>query len=325
MVYKNTENSRDHIAPIHPKFGKFSVEVNFLLLTDNKHCLYSIVTPPSGEKRDFIRIATIWHVKERGTLMGRLDNKVVLLTGASSGIGKQTAIRFAQEGAKLTICARRAVQLEETAKLCEVEGAEVIAYPCDLNNYDDLVKMVALTIERFGKIDVLVNNAVKGDMPHPLMEYTTEDLRQSVETNFIAPWHLMRLCYPHMKENGGGSIVNICSTAGTMGLEGFVCYASTKEALRGLSRVAAHEWGKDNIRVNVLNPSAITDSLHAMHLENPEKTQPIFDMMADIAALKRVGDAYVDVAPAILFLASDDSQFMTGQTLNVEGGGFIVP
>ncbi|MCL1913014.1 MAG: SDR family oxidoreductase [Eubacteriaceae bacterium] len=257
--------------------------------------------------------------------MGRLEGKAVLLTGASSGIGKQTAIRFAQEGARLTICARRKELLDETAKLCADEGAEVFAYPCDLNNYDDLVKMVDGTIERYGKIDVLVNNAVKGDTPHPLIDYTTEDLRQSIETNYIAPWNLMRLCYPHMKEIGGGSIVNICSTAGTMGLEGFACYASTKEALRGLSRVAANEWGRDGIRVNVLNPSAITDSLQIMHQESPEIAQPIFDMMASIAALKRVGDAYEDIAPAILFLASDDSRYMTGQTLNVEGGGFIVP
>lgn len=257
--------------------------------------------------------------------MGRLDGKTVIITGTSSGIGRQAARLFAEHGAQLAICARREAQLMETKELCEKAGAEVLALVCDMTKEDDLKTLVDKTLERFGKIDVLMNNAVKGDTPHPFMDYTTEDLRLSVETNFIGPWHLMRLCYPHMKANGGGNIINVCSTAGVMGLSGFACYASTKEALRGLSRVAANEWGVDNIRINVLNPSAVTDSLQAMLDRDPEGTQPIIDMMADIAALKRVGDAYTDVAPALLFLASDDSQYMTGQTLNVEGGGFIGP
>lgn len=257
--------------------------------------------------------------------MKRLEGKTVIITGTSSGIGKQTAIRFAEEGANLVICARREGPLAETARLAKEAGAKAIAKAIDINNLADLEALVKETVDTFGRIDVLINNAVKGDTPTPLMDYTDEDLRASVETNFIAPWHLMRLCYPIMKEQGGGNIVNICSTAGTMGLAGFACYASTKEALRGLSRVAAHEWGPDNIRVNVLNPSAVTDSLKAMEETNPETVRPIYDQMASIAALNRVGDAYVDVVPGILFLASDDSQYMTGQTLNIEGGGFIVP
>lgn len=273
----------------------------------------------------FVPNAMSMALPAKDTAMKRLENKVVIITGTSSGIGKQTAIRFAEEGAKLAICARREEALAETTRLVKEVGGEVIAKAIDITNLEALEALVKETVDTFGRVDVLVNNAVKGDLPTPLMEYTDEDLRASIETNFVAPWHLMRLCYPIMKKQGGGSIVNICSTAGTMGLEGFACYASTKEALRGLSRVAAHEWGPDNIRINVLNPSAVTDSLKAIAETDPETVEPIFAQMASVAALNRVGDAYDDVVPGILFLASDDSQYMTGQTLNVEGGGFIVP
>lgn len=257
--------------------------------------------------------------------MGRLDGKVVILTGASAGIGKQTAIRFAEEGAKLAICARRENLLKETAKLCEEAGGEVLAQVCDVTKFEDLESLVKNTMERFGRIDVLINNAISVTLQHPFIEFTRDELDLTWESGFVAAWHLMQLCYPYFKQQGEGNIINISSTAGIMGLEGFAAYAATKEALRGISRVAAHEWGPDNIRVNVLNPSAVTESIEKIKDTQPEAYQQIVDMMASFAALKRVGDAYTDVVPALIFLASDDSRYMTGQTMNVEGGGVMNP
>lgn len=141
------------------------------------------------------------------------------MTGCSAGIGKQVAIYFAKEGAQLVLCARRKEKLAETVCLCEEAGAQVLALPCDVTNYADLEKLVQSAIDRFGKLDVLINNV--GDAVHgkTLLELTLEDARYAMEANYFACWNLMHLCYPHLKACGQGSIVNICSGAGVLGME----------------------------------------------------------------------------------------------------------
>lgn len=251
--------------------------------------------------------------------MDRLAGKVVLMTGCSAGIGKQAALLFAKEGASLAINARRANKLGETKKLCEEAGAQVLAIPGDILDYAHLQHLVQATVEKFGKIDVLINNADINTQGIPLEENNQETLDDIMGSNFFAVWHLMRLCYPHMKANGGGSIVNICSGAGVTGLPGFAPYASAKEATRGLSRVAANEWGKDNIRVNVICPACMTDTIQEVGFAS------FMEQVAQSVAMKRVGDPYADVAPVYLFFASDDSKFVTGQTIAVDGGGLVRP
>jgi NAD(P)-dependent dehydrogenase (short-subunit alcohol dehydrogenase family) len=251
--------------------------------------------------------------------MGRLDGKVIIITGCSAGIGKQVAIYFAREGAKLVICARREDKLRETERLCAEAGAEVLAMVCDISKTDEQERLVAATIERFGALDVLINNAEDATHGKTLRETTLEDVRHAMDANFFANWNLMQLCYPYLKECGQGSIVNVCSGAGILGIPRQGAYACTKEALRGLSRVAAKEWGADNIRVNVVCPGAMTDTVR----ESPYAS--IMEQMAKNTPLQRVGDAYDDIAPVYLFFASDDSRFVTGQTVNCEGGLVILP
>lgn len=254
--------------------------------------------------------------------MGRLQGKNVIITGCSGGLGKQTAIRFASEGARLAICARSLDRLQATAKQCAELGAEVLAMRVDLTDFEQMKEFVNAAAEKFGGIDVLVNNAVSITPPHPFLEHTLDELNLTMNSGFFATWHMMRLCYPYMKGRNA-SIINFGSGAGDMGLEGYAAYASTKEAIRGLSRVAAREWGKDGIRVNIINPSAVTDNVKAgIEMLPDEQKQYVLDSLS-VNPLRRPGDPYEDITPAILFFASDESRWVTGQTLMVEGGGII--
>lgn len=254
--------------------------------------------------------------------MGKLDGKVAIITGASSGLGKQMAKRFVQEGAKIAICARTESKLAATAKECEELGGEVLYMAMDICNYADLEKLVQATVEKFGTIDVLVNNAVSICSPHSFLEHTTAELDSTIQSGLYATWNLMRLCYPYLKDKNS-SIINFNSGAGDLGLEGYAAYASTKAAIGALTRVAAREWGQFGIRVNTVAPSAVTDNVQASmdYLSDEMKSYG----MASLATnpMKRAGDPYEDITPAIVFLASEDSKWITGQELKVEGGGNI--
>ncbi|MFD3684189.1 SDR family NAD(P)-dependent oxidoreductase [Nocardiopsis sp. NPDC058631] len=257
--------------------------------------------------------------------MGKLDGKVVLLTGASSGLGKQQAIRMAAEGAKLAICARTESKLSETAKICEEHGAEVLAMPVDIMDYDALSAFVAAAAERFGTIDVLVNNAHTITVPAPFLEKSIEDLDLEMRSSVYAYWHLMKLCFPFMRDRSGPgtSVINFASEAAVMGDALYAPYAASKEAVRGLSRVVAREWGKYNIRVNTLCPNGMTDNISGgIDWMEPATREHIEKSFVN-NPFGRVGDPYEDVAPVAVFLASDDSRWITGQNIHADGGGLI--
>ena len=176
--------------------------------------------------------------------------------------------------------------------------------------------------ERFGAIDVLVNNAATISAPHPFIEHTLADLEEGLHSGLYGTWHMMQLCYPYMKEKGG-SIINFGSIGGVAGMEGFAAYAAEKEAIRGLSRVAAREWGAMNIRVNCVCPNVITDRFEEGIESSPKEVRDYLMASMSQNAMHRPGRAYEDATPAILFLACDDSRWVTGQTLHVEGGNWI--
>ena len=257
--------------------------------------------------------------------MGKLDGKVIIITGCSSGLGKQQAIRMAEEGAKLAICARTESKLMVTKQICEDRGAEVFALAIDLMDYDSLVKFTRGTVERFGTIDVLVNNAHTITRPAPFLDKTIDDLDLEMKSSVYSYWHMMQLCFPHMRDKSGAgtSIINFGSEAAVMGDSLYAPYAAAKEAVRGLSRVVAREWGQYNIRVNTLCPNGLTDNCSggfaslgpeaAAHIEKAFVNNPFH----------RAGDPYNDVAPAVVFLASDDSHWITGQNIHADGGALI--
>lgn len=246
----------------------------------------------------------------------RLEGKVVILTGASAGLGKQMSIRLAQEGAKLAICARSVDKLKITAELCEAEGAEVLAEKCDVSKYDDLKKFIDKTVKKFGTIDVLVNNANFEADRMLFLDQDVEMLDKSLQTGVYAHWHLMKLCYPYMKGKSS-SIINFCSGTYQVGLEMYASYAADKGAIRALSMVVAREWGADGIRVNTISPVAITDTI--VDKLSPDYSEWVKSMMKD-NAMQRVGDPYSDIAPVLVFLASEESRWITGQNINVDGG-----
>jgi NAD(P)-dependent dehydrogenase (short-subunit alcohol dehydrogenase family) len=257
--------------------------------------------------------------------LGKLDNKVVLITGCSTGLGKQQAIRMAEEGAKLAICARNETKLKETKNICEEKGAEVLAMPVDIMDYDSLVSFVEATVERFDTIDVLVNNAHTITVPAPFLEKTIDDLDVELRSSVYAHWHLMKLCFPYLrdKSGAGASIINFASEAGVMGDSLYAPYAASKEAVRGLSRTVAREWGQYNIRVNTLCPNGMTENasggLQSLSPQAREHVQKAFVNNP----FGRAGDPYKDVAPVAVFLASDDSHWITGQNIHADGGVLI--
>jgi len=246
----------------------------------------------------------------------RLEGKVIILTGVSAGLGKQVAVVLAREGAKLSICARRVEKLMETTGLCQKEGAEVLALPCDVSKYEDLKNLVDKTVERFGTVDVLINNA---NFEADRMDFLAQDISMldtALHTGVYAHWHLMKLCYPYLKGKSS-SIINFTSGMYQVGLELYASYAADKGAIRALSMVVAREWGLDGIRVNTLSPVAITDTIQFKLA--PEYSEWVKDMMSH-NSMGRVGDPATDIAPVVIFLASEDSRWITGQNINVDGG-----
>lgn len=255
-------------------------------------------------------------------IMGKLENKVCIVTGASGGLGKQTAIRFAEEGAIVCICARNQQRLNETADICREKGAEVFAMKADVSKFEEMKAFVDAVGEKYGRVDALCNNAATISAPHPFMEHTIEDLEEALHSGLYGTWHMMQLCFPLMKEHGG-AILNYGSVGGVSGMEGFAAYAAEKEAIRGLSRVVAREWGQFNIRVNCICPNVATDRFLAGIDQSPSEVAEYLKASMSQNAMHRMGMAYDDATPAIVFLVSDDSKWVTGQTLHVEGGNWI--
>ncbi len=255
--------------------------------------------------------------------MGRLDGKVSIITGCSAGIGKQMAIRFAEEGAKVAICARRGGKLLETAKLCEKAGGQALAVVADVSKPEDLDRFVQKTVERFGTIDILVNNA-EGSLPGgattqaPFIDTPMDYFDLFIQGGLYSTIRMMKLCFPYMKGKEDASVINFSSSthlggAALLGLH-LSAYATSKAAITGLTRVVAAEWGQYGIRVNVIYPSVVTDTMEA----SPHYQFILPEMSKNL--LKRPGCPEKDVVPVALFLASSDSRFMTGQALFVEGG-----
>lgn len=256
--------------------------------------------------------------------MGRLDGKVCIITGAASGLGKQEAILFAEQGAKLAICSRTASKLDETKRICEEKGAEVVALACDVMVKESLEELVAKTVDKFGTVDVLVNNAHTVTKLLPFLQKSEEDLDIELKSSLYAYWRLMKLCYPYMKgKNPGASVVNFASKAGYEGTPDHCAYAAAKEAVRGLTRVVAREWGPDNIRINTICPGGFTDNAKDGLKLQSEAIQEWAKEAFKANPFHRIGDPYEDVAPIVLFLASDDSRWMTGQNLFADGGSWI--
>lgn len=241
----------------------------------------------------------------------QLDGKIVIVTGGAAGIGGAISRVLVARGAKVVavdVNADAGTQLEADL------GADVVFLLGDVSKPEVADLAVSTAVERFGGLTGLVNNA-HASRQAPFIELTQDMWDLSFSTGFEATRNFMLAAYPHLRENGG-SVVNFGSGAAIVGQPTQAAYAAAKEAIRGLSRVVANEWAKDRIRVNLVSPMAMTAGVEAWSKASPE----LYRQSLEKVPLGRFGDPQTDVAPVVAFLLSDDSVYMTGQTLMADGG-----
>ncbi|GAA3202702.1 SDR family oxidoreductase [Rhodococcus sp. (in: high G+C Gram-positive bacteria)] len=248
--------------------------------------------------------------------MGKLEGKVALITGAGQGIGQGIALALAKEGAVIAVAGRTESKLHTTCGLLADIGARGGAVVCDVSKKDDITAAVDRTVELFGGIDILVNNA-NDCKPGPLLSVLDEDFERSFATGPLATLRMMQASYPHMNSRGGGVIINMVTSAAVRwDASNYGAYGSIKEGMRSLTRAAACEWGKDNIRVLNVAPHAKTPALQWWMDKNPEEAAAF---VAGIP-LGRVGDPETDIGRAVVFLVSEDAGYLTGATIPLDGG-----
>ncbi|HLR68244.1 SDR family NAD(P)-dependent oxidoreductase [Virgibacillus alimentarius] len=243
----------------------------------------------------------------------RLQGKVGIVTGSASGIGRGIALAMAKEGAHIVIVDVNEEKGKET--LAEVNKyAEGMLFIKDISMKENVDEVVHEVVGKFGKLDVLVNNAhVSRQMP--FMETTLEHFDLSFGTGFYPTFYFMKAAYPELKKSKG-KVINFASGAGLEGQPTQTSYAAAKEAIRGISRVAANEWGPDGINVNLISPIARTPGVEQWRQNDPK----LYEAMLNKIPLRRLGDPEQDIGRVAVFLASKDSDYMTGQTLMVDGG-----
>jgi NAD(P)-dependent dehydrogenase (short-subunit alcohol dehydrogenase family) len=251
--------------------------------------------------------------------MGQLTGKVALITGGGQGVGLGIASAFAAEGAAIVITGRDVMKLDAVSTTLHASGARIATCGADVRKREDAMRAVETAMAQFGRLDVLVNNAQSSTPGTPFEDMDDATMRLTLESGILGTVQHMQAAFPHMKAQGG-SIINLGSREGIFGGIGFGIYAATKEGIRGLSRVAAREWGKHNIRVNVICPAALSPIAIKYLADFPDQAE----MYRKEISLGRFGDPERDIGPAAVFLASDVSRYVTGQTINVDGGQMML-
>lgn len=249
----------------------------------------------------------------------RLDGCVAIITGAGQGIGAAIAEAYAREGARVLLTGRTFSKVEEVALKIAEDGGEAIALEALAGSKDDSITTVDRAISEWGRVDILVNNA------HSFTDYLSlEDpemeanCKTDFQSAFFGSLQLMQLCFPHMVKQQGGSIINMGSSFGIRCEPGFLAYAASKEAIRALTRTGAREWGKHKIRVNTILPAAMSPKA-LWYLED----SGTYDQELAKVAMGYFGTPE-DIAPLAIFLASDESNYITGQTICAEGGATML-
>lgn len=246
--------------------------------------------------------------------MTRMNGKVAIVTGAGSGMGLEEARLLAQEGAKVVLTDINFDAVQAVAKSIQEDGGDAIAIKHDVASEDNWSEVVAEAMSKYGKIDVLVNNAGIS-MAVGLLDTSMDQWNRVMNINVTSVFLGMKHVIPHMSANGGGSIINISSIAGLTGSSGAGAYTASKGAVRMLSKAAAVDFGGQNIRVNSVHPGFISTPMSSQFVEDPQMLQFFLSQ----TALPRVGQAS-EVAQAVLFLASDEASYITGVELPVDGG-----
>jgi meso-butanediol dehydrogenase / (S,S)-butanediol dehydrogenase / diacetyl reductase len=249
---------------------------------------------------------------------GRLEGKVAIITGAGSGIGRASAIIFAQEGASLVLADVNEPNLKDVKKQIDEIGGQVEIRVTDVSVEEQVKSLVGLAFEKFSKVDILVNNAGISGLLYNLEDQDIKEWQKIFEINVMGPVYGTKHVIKHMKERRQGSIINIASVAGIRSGAGGNAYSASKAALINFTQTGASEVGASNVRINAICPGLIETDM----------TKPVFDYAHSIGKGSRLGSKCElkrpakpeEVAWAILFLASDEASYITGQAIPVDGG-----
>jgi NAD(P)-dependent dehydrogenase (short-subunit alcohol dehydrogenase family) len=243
-----------------------------------------------------------------------LEGKVAIVTGSSKGIGKAIALAFAQQGAKVVISSRKQEAVDETAAEFKQEGLAVEAIACHMGDSQQIQHLVGETIKRYGRIDIVVNNAATNPIFGPIEKADGDAFEKIMSVNVEGPLELAKLCFPHLKKSKG-SVINISSIEGITPGHGLGLYSISKSALIQLTKVLAQEWGNKGVRANTICPGLVKTKFSEALTSNEDILKHVLAKQA----LPQVAEP-IDIAGLALFLASDASSFCTGQEFTADGG-----
>ncbi len=249
-----------------------------------------------------------------------MTGKVVIVTGGGSGIGFGITTAYAKEGADLVITGRTMSKLLEAKEELEKDyRVKVFAVAADGGDEEAVKKAVEETVAKYGRIDVVINNAQDSKSGLMLADHTMDDFKLAINTGLYGTFNYMKFAFPYLKKSKG-SVVNFASGAGLAGRPGQSSYAASKEGIRGLSRVAATEWGEFGINVNVICPLAMTQALENWRIEYPE----LYEKTIQGIPMGRMADPETDIGRLCVYL-STDGKYITGETITVQGGSGLRP
>ena len=242
-----------------------------------------------------------------------MKDKVVIVTGAASGIGEAAAILFAKEGAKVVVSDIQKEKGEKLVEKIKADGGEAVFFEADVSKVEDNEGLVDFAVKTFGKLDVAVNNAGIGGEANKIAEMSMEGWHKVIDVNLHSIFYSMKYQIAAMQKNGGGSIVNISSILGRVGFEGSAAYVAAKHAILGITKTAALEYSAENIRTNCVGPAFIDTPLL------DQLDEEIKQQLVGLHPIGRLGKSE-EVAELILWLGSDKSSFATGAYYPIDGG-----
>lgn len=250
--------------------------------------------------------------------MGQFDEKVALITGGSSGIGRATALTFAKGGARVIIADMDENKADEVLKEIQAAGGDALFIPTDVSDDESVKSMLQHAVATYGKLNIAVNNAgIEGALV-PTTEYPLDMWNKVIAVNLTGVWLCMKYEIPHLLKTSG-AIVNVASVAGLVGAPNASAYSAAKHGVVGLTKTAALEYAKQKLRVNAVCPAFIETPMVMERTMSAGTDQQTYDRLVRAHPMRRLGKPQ-EIADAIVWLASDQTQFMTGHTLAVDGG-----
>ena len=252
-------------------------------------------------------------------MSGLLEDQVAIVTGAGQGVGEGIAAALADAGARVVIAARRSANGKPAAQAIRDRGGQALFCRCDVTRRDDVDAAVAFSLQNWGRLDVIVHNAVSPPgPPRPIQDIDDETIALQIATSTTATFHCAQAAFPELRTNGG-TLILLTSPSGIEGSGHLPLYGAVKGAQRGLLKSLAREWGPHGVRVNAIAPVAWTPAMDTATAANPT----LEARLRSRTPLGRIGDPTSDIGPVAVFLASGLARHMTGQTLAVDGGRYL--